>query len=200
VHNRIRSRCKECLGTSICPHKRQKGQCKECGGSQICEHNRIRSKCKECRCPHKRHKDRCQECKQSPAPSKRDEKQPKGPTETPATEVQQKPARSRSPQKMNTLGGGPYKTAATTGGAKRKRGDGDDAGQEELSKREGKRPMEPMGALAAGMRQEHARSRSPQKGIALGGGPYKTTAATKRTAKQRTRGGGNADLHPPVRM
>ena len=47
-HNRQRSKCKECGGSSICQHKRQRSQCKECGGASICEHQRIRSKCKEC--------------------------------------------------------------------------------------------------------------------------------------------------------
>ena len=42
-HNRQRSTCKECLGSTICPHKRIKSQCKECWGSQICEHDRQRS-------------------------------------------------------------------------------------------------------------------------------------------------------------
>ena len=80
---------------------------------------------------------------------------------------------------MNALGGGRYKaTAAMTSGAKRKRGDGDDAGQEELSKRDGKQPMEPMGAPAAGVRREPARSHSSQEGIALGGGRTQTAAAT----------------------
>ena len=31
-----------------CPHNRQKSKCKECGGSSICEHNRIKSSCKDC--------------------------------------------------------------------------------------------------------------------------------------------------------
>ena len=116
----------------------------------------------------------------------------------PAAGVLQKPARSCSPQKVNALGGGPYKTAAATmGGVKRKRGDCDDAGQEELSKRDEKQTMGPMGAPAAGMRQEPARSHSPQKGIALGVGPYKTAAATKSTAKQRTREGGDARQATP---
>ncbi len=33
----------------LCPHNRQKSKCKECGGSSICEHQRQRSRCKECK-------------------------------------------------------------------------------------------------------------------------------------------------------
>ena len=39
-HNRIRSRCKSCGGSSICEHNRRRSSCKSCGGSAICEHNR----------------------------------------------------------------------------------------------------------------------------------------------------------------
>ena len=31
-----------------CVHNRRKSRCKECGGSEICQHNRIRSRCKKC--------------------------------------------------------------------------------------------------------------------------------------------------------
>jgi len=65
-HNRKKSECKECGGSSICEHNRRKIQCKECGGSQICVHNRIKSQCKECggssKCEHNRQKSRCKEC------------------------------------------------------------------------------------------------------------------------------------------
>jgi len=65
-HNRQKSQCKECAGSSICEHNRIKSTCKECGGSQICEHNRIKSRCKECGgssiCEHKRRKGECKEC------------------------------------------------------------------------------------------------------------------------------------------
>ena len=47
-HNRERSRCKECGGSSICQHLRRRSECKECRGGSICQHNRIRSKCKTC--------------------------------------------------------------------------------------------------------------------------------------------------------
>jgi hypothetical protein len=66
VHNRQKSQCKECGGTSICEHKRDKSKCKDCGGSQICEHKREKSSCKECGgsqiCKHKRVKSACKEC------------------------------------------------------------------------------------------------------------------------------------------
>ena len=66
IHNRQKSRCKECGGASICIHNRQKSECKECGGSSICIHNRIKSRCKECGgasiCIHNRIKSTCKEC------------------------------------------------------------------------------------------------------------------------------------------
>ena len=65
-HNRIKSECKECGGSSICEHNRRKYSCKECGGSSICEHNRQKSKCKECGgssfCEHNRQKSKCKDC------------------------------------------------------------------------------------------------------------------------------------------
>lgn len=33
---------------NTCEHNRQRSRCKECGGSSICEHNRQRCICKEC--------------------------------------------------------------------------------------------------------------------------------------------------------
>ncbi len=35
-----RSTCKDCGGTSICPHSRVRSRCKDCGGTSICEHSR----------------------------------------------------------------------------------------------------------------------------------------------------------------
>jgi hypothetical protein len=65
-HKRRKSTCKECGGSSICKHKKQKSQCKECGGSSICEHNIIKSICKECGgssiCKHEKQKSQCKEC------------------------------------------------------------------------------------------------------------------------------------------
>lgn len=66
IHNRRKSRCKECCGSEICIHNRQKSQCKECRGASICEHNRRKSQCKECFgtsiCNHNRQKSHCKEC------------------------------------------------------------------------------------------------------------------------------------------
>ena len=47
-HNREKSKCKECGGSSICEHNKHKRICKECGGSGICEHNKRKTQCKEC--------------------------------------------------------------------------------------------------------------------------------------------------------
>jgi len=66
-HDKIKSRCKECGGGSICEHNKRKSECKECGGSSICEHDRRKSTCKECKggsiCEHNRQKSHCKECK-----------------------------------------------------------------------------------------------------------------------------------------
>ena len=66
-HNRQRSACKDCGGTSICPHNRQRSVCKDCGGASICQHNRQRSNCKDCGgsgiCAHYRIRSQCKECK-----------------------------------------------------------------------------------------------------------------------------------------
>jgi hypothetical protein len=68
-HNRQKSKCRDCGGSSICPHDRQKSKCKDCGGSSVCPHNRIRSRCKECGgtsiCQHNRMRSRCKECEGS---------------------------------------------------------------------------------------------------------------------------------------
>ena len=47
-HNRQKSKCKECGGSSFCEHGRRRSRCKECGGSEICEYGRQRSYCKAC--------------------------------------------------------------------------------------------------------------------------------------------------------
>ena len=39
---------------SKCPHQRERSKCKECGGSSICPHQRRRNRCKECRVSGKR--------------------------------------------------------------------------------------------------------------------------------------------------
>ena len=65
-HNKQKSLCKECGGSSICEHNRQKSRCKDCGGSSICDHNRIKRQCKDCGgssiCQHNKHKPQCKDC------------------------------------------------------------------------------------------------------------------------------------------
>ena len=65
-HQRRRSSCRDCGGSSICPHKRRRSQCKDCGGASICQHNRERTKCKQCGgrslCQHGRQKSQCKDC------------------------------------------------------------------------------------------------------------------------------------------
>ena len=66
IHDKPRSLCKECGGSSLCRHGRLRPECKECGGSGICEHNRRRSQCKECGgsqiCEHGRQRYQCLPC------------------------------------------------------------------------------------------------------------------------------------------
>jgi hypothetical protein len=61
-----RSTCKDCGGTSICPHSRVRSRCKDCGGTSICEHSRQRNTCKECGgasiFPHDRQRSKCNGC------------------------------------------------------------------------------------------------------------------------------------------
>ena len=47
-HNKRKTYCKECGGSSYCEHGKLKQNCKECGGSGICEHNKRKTYCKEC--------------------------------------------------------------------------------------------------------------------------------------------------------
>ena len=65
-HDKQKSHCKECGGSSICEHDKHKSICKECGGSGICEHDKIKSQCKECGgssiCEHGKQKSHCKEC------------------------------------------------------------------------------------------------------------------------------------------
>ena len=65
-HNKIRRQCKECGGSSICEHNKRRSICKECGGSAICEHNKRRSICKECGgsaiCEHNKQRSHCKDC------------------------------------------------------------------------------------------------------------------------------------------
>ena len=46
-HDRQRSRCRDCGGTSICEHGRRRNQCRDCGGTSMCEHGRLRSQCRD---------------------------------------------------------------------------------------------------------------------------------------------------------
>jgi hypothetical protein len=47
-HNREKSQCWQCEGSSTCEHRRILRLCKQCNGLGICEHNRQRSSCKQC--------------------------------------------------------------------------------------------------------------------------------------------------------
>ena len=74
-HDRQKSACKECGGSSVCEHGRRRSRCKECGGSSMCEHGRERHRCKECGgasiCEHGRERSRCKDCERSSAPARR---------------------------------------------------------------------------------------------------------------------------------
>jgi hypothetical protein len=65
-HDKHRSQCVECGGTSICIHKKQRSRCVECGGTSICMHKKRRSQCVECGgtsiCIHKKQRSICVEC------------------------------------------------------------------------------------------------------------------------------------------
>ena len=66
VHDKQRSQCRDCNGSSICRHRRRKQQCKDCNGSSICKHQRQRHRCKDCNgtsiCKHQRLRHRCKDC------------------------------------------------------------------------------------------------------------------------------------------
>jgi hypothetical protein len=66
LHNRQRSKCKQCGWSSICEHNRQRSKCKQCDGANICEHNHLRSQCKQCGgssiCEHNRRRIQCRQC------------------------------------------------------------------------------------------------------------------------------------------
>jgi hypothetical protein len=65
-HNRMRSQCWQCEGSSTCEHRRIFRLCKQCHGLGICEHNRQRSQCKQCVgssiCGHNRQRSGCKQC------------------------------------------------------------------------------------------------------------------------------------------
>ena len=66
VHNKQKSRCRECGGGSICIHNKRKSLCKDCGGSSICIHEKQKQQCKDCGgssiCIHEKQKSRCRIC------------------------------------------------------------------------------------------------------------------------------------------
>lgn len=84
-HKKLKTRCVQCEGGSICEHKTRRNTCLICGnisicehnkrklrcilcsGSQICEHSKLKSRCKDCDgselCIHGKRKARCKECK-----------------------------------------------------------------------------------------------------------------------------------------
>ena len=66
IHNKRKTVCKECGGSSLCIHDKQKNNCKECSGSSYCIHNKRKSRCKECGgsslCIHNKQKSDCKDC------------------------------------------------------------------------------------------------------------------------------------------
>lgn len=50
-HNREKSYCRDCKGSSYCIHDKLKSICRDCGGSQICPHDKQKKGCKECNLP-----------------------------------------------------------------------------------------------------------------------------------------------------
>jgi len=70
-HQRQRSRCIDCGGSSICDNQRRISECKACGGSEICKHERVRRRCKACStsniCEHQRHRRSCKDCQEAQA-------------------------------------------------------------------------------------------------------------------------------------
>jgi hypothetical protein len=66
-HDKQKSLCKECGGSSLCEHNIQKYYCIPCGGKGICTHNSIRQNCIKCKgvsiCDHNKRRSRCKICK-----------------------------------------------------------------------------------------------------------------------------------------
>jgi hypothetical protein len=66
IHDKIKSRCRECKGSSFCVHDKIKSRCRECKGSSFCIHDKIKSRCRECKgssfCIHDKQKKHCREC------------------------------------------------------------------------------------------------------------------------------------------
>jgi hypothetical protein len=65
-HNRQKSQCWQCEGSSTCEHRRILRMCKQCNGLGICEHSRQRSACKQCGrasiCEHNCERSQCKQC------------------------------------------------------------------------------------------------------------------------------------------
>jgi hypothetical protein len=65
-HNKRKSRCIDCNGSSICEHKKDKHTCVDCHGKNICEHNKLRYQCVDCKgekfCKHDIRRCLCKEC------------------------------------------------------------------------------------------------------------------------------------------
>jgi hypothetical protein len=66
LHNKNKSRCRECGGSAFCSHGKHKAYCKPCGGSALCKHDKYKTTCKECGgsayCIHDKVKSYCREC------------------------------------------------------------------------------------------------------------------------------------------
>uniref|UniRef100_A0A0G4HLY7 TNFR-Cys domain-containing protein n=1 Tax=Chromera velia CCMP2878 TaxID=1169474 RepID=A0A0G4HLY7_9ALVE len=67
MHQRQRSKCKECGGSQVCAHGRIRSECKQCKGKSICEHGKRRTRCRDCGggsfCEHAKRRDHCRICR-----------------------------------------------------------------------------------------------------------------------------------------
>jgi hypothetical protein len=65
-HDKRKSQCRVCKGSSFCIHDKRKSQCRDCDGTSFCIHNKYKTTCKECGsrsiCEHNREKRNCKEC------------------------------------------------------------------------------------------------------------------------------------------
>ena len=65
-HNKFKARCRLCDGSSFCEHNKFKSTCRLCDGSSFCEHNKFKSDCRICGgsaiCEHNKHKATCRLC------------------------------------------------------------------------------------------------------------------------------------------
>ncbi len=66
IHNKPKTRCRQCGGGTYCEHNKRRSNCDKCKGGSICEHNNIRTRCKECDggsiCSHNRRRNTCTIC------------------------------------------------------------------------------------------------------------------------------------------